>query len=222
MEWTILDQDTCIRIVETEALLELKESIKDRQCKVGIANCDPYFWLTTEERRNLRGPIGLIGGGGPKGDSRPFAIPKKIRVDIRFILSNVQAEKIVLKKLSTTVNYVGESLQTWTVVKLTESVAYNCGVYKREEFDEAFRALNRLKPQLTELKFAKSNYDGYEYWDSDLVETRLFDGMDGCLQTTISYDRIETGKSQVTLSLLEVDILENLDYIKHILVPQPK
>jgi hypothetical protein len=230
MEWTIQDQYTPTRIVETEALLELKQWIKDHhcQCWVDIRHCNPVG--TVEERRTLNRPLGAIGPYGPTGyddgikreDTRVIAESKRVFVNIQFVLSNTQGEKIVLKKLPTTVNHVGDSLKPWHVSKLTEHVPYKRGIYKRPGFDRAFEGLKALKPQLTELDFAKASDDACKEWDSDLVECRLFDGMDGCLQTATACDIIETGKSRVTLSLLAVDIPENLEYIKHILVPQKK
>jgi hypothetical protein len=236
MEWTVQDQYASTKIVETEALLELKQWIKDHhcQCKVYIKHCNPDFWLTPEERKTIIGCVGVCGPCGPRGvigpcgatdsDLRAAVEPKRVLVTIQFVLSNIQAEKIVLKKLSTTVNHIGDSWPTWHASKSTESAPYRCGVYKRPGFDRAFEALKVLKSQLTELNFAKVTDDccGREDWDSDIVERRLFDGMHDCLQTIIAYDTIDTGRSQVQLSLLAVDIAPNLEYLKHILVPAQK
>jgi hypothetical protein len=43
MEWTVQDQYAGTRIVETEALFELKQWIEDHhcQCRVFLHHCDP-------------------------------------------------------------------------------------------------------------------------------------------------------------------------------------
>lgn len=235
IQWIIDDKYSSYRIVETESILQLKEWIQNNNYKykvtVTVTHCDPYFWLTKAERSSLKGPIGLMGPCGLHGDmgvcgpttaeevknsekSRPILDKKYIKINIEFIMSNANAEKIWNTKLLTTNNDIGEAYPTWTVTKLRKSIPYTCGIYKREHFDEAFNALKLLKSNITEENFAKDD-DGC--WDPEMVECRLFDGMEKCLKTETHHESIETGESRVLLSVLEIDLLNNLEYIKRIL-----
>jgi hypothetical protein len=224
MDWIIIDGATLTRIVETEELFQLKQYIQEHgvKCKVILSNCGPYFWLTTSERSSLKGDVGLIGNVNwtPGGESivRSIAEPKRVSVCIEFKVTNTQAEKIATHKLSLTANYNGEYLPVWSINRITERVSYTCGVYKREGFDNAYHALKVLITDLTEEKFAKADYgEGESGWNPMIVQLKTFDSSDRCLTTYVDYEYVETEYSNVRMTLLSIDIPENMDYIKEIL-----
>jgi hypothetical protein len=78
--------------------------------------------------------------------------------------------------------------------------------------------MKKLKPKLTEKEFAMiyENEYGYDRWDEDLVDLRLYDGSTDCLDVFTKYETIGAGKSYVYLTLLAIDIPQNLEYIKTI------
>jgi hypothetical protein len=227
MEWIVNDKSTATRIVESETLLQLKQWLFDIncQCKVTLTHCDPYFFLTKEERRNMTGPIGLIGAVGAPGyrsqeeieeweRTRPIANIERICVTFQFIMSNEKAEEIKSHELLVTPNELGDIIPIWQITNIQEYTFYTCGIYKREGFDDAYNAIKRLKPSLTEEEFA---FNRDSQWDSDLVDIKLYHGSDNCLDTNLICDRIKSAKSNVRLTLRAIDIDKNLEYIKVIL-----
>jgi hypothetical protein len=223
MSWVIKDEYTTTRIVESENVLQLKQFIHENtlNCKVSVQHCDSYFWTSDNEKNTLKGPIELISNI-IHGNLRPIADDKYVSIIIEFTMLDSDAEKIKTHKLSLTPNSIGKCYPTWSVNKVCKVVPYTCGVYKRERFDETFNALKMMKPNLTEKEFAyrRDNfvtYDERDKWDNDFVEYRLFEGYNGCLETFTDKHYIDTGKSRVCLSLLSIDVLNNIDYIKGIL-----
>lgn len=223
MQWVINDEYYAKRIVETVETVEiliLKQCLQENgyKCKVCLTICDPSFWR--EQFVEYVGPVGIVGPRGymnesdriKQQESKQIADPRDIIVTIEFVLSDNNAEKICTHELAVTKNNNGEHFPTWNIIKIRESLPYMCGIYKRKGFDDAFHAVKIMKPHITEELFAR-DYEGN--WDLDLVEQTLFKGMDEC----IVYENIETGKSYVKLSLLSIDILANIDYIKTILSP---
>lgn len=91
-------------------------------------------------------------------------------------------------------------------------MSYKQGVYKRKGFDTAFNQIKTSHPYITEKKFAGGN--GSNDWNGDLVEIRLYDGEDGCIDVIEKYTNIETDKSNLTFTLLSIDIEKNLFFIK--------
>ena len=225
MVWLINDKHSPTRIVESSELLELKDYIQNNGiiCNVTVQHCNPMFFVSSEGATGVSGPTGATGAIGARGiindsDDRDIADDSKLFVDIEFTMSIKNAEAIKNHKLILTPNKVGKYLPTWNISKCNKSIPYLAGIYKKEGFDNAFNALRKLKPNLTEKDFAYTkNYDGYG-WDLDLVEYNLFEGKtDKLLDTIISYETVETGVSIVRLSLLICDIKNNFDYIKSIL-----
>lgn len=238
MEWVIDDKYSSKRIVETPDILTLKQCMYDNgyKCKVNLSICDSSFWSEGIDFGGIIGPAGSVGAIGPAGaigpvgprgfmneddrikweTSRQVADAKEIVVTIKFVLSNANAEKIITHELVTSKNNKGRHYPTWNVTKMGEHVPYLCGLYKRKGFDAIYNAMKVLKPSITEELLARDEEDG---WDFDLVEANLFNGWNGCISTYTANDYIETGKSYVKLSLLSIDILKNIDYIKAILSP---
>ena len=230
MEWLIDDEYSSKRIVETPDILALKQYMQDNgyKCKINLSICDPSFWS-----EGIDHPGGIIGPDGPSGaigpigfrndderikweTSRKIVEPHEIVVTITFTLSNENAEKIKNHELVTSKNNKGRHYPTWNVSKIAEYVPYLCGLYKRKGFDDVYNATKVLKPSITEELLAR---DEKVRWDFDLVDANLFNGWDGCISTYVASDYVETGKSHVKLSLLSIDILKNMDYIKAILSP---
>jgi hypothetical protein len=224
MQWTVQDQYAPTRIVETEALLELKEYLTNSKSKYKVT-LDHGMWGYVDMCNHVKDTT-------KKEDTRPFAEPRNVEVTIVFVLPNTLAEKIATMKLSITKDRVGYSYEPWSVSKLTEDIPYTCGVYKRPGFDAVYQAIHVMKPNLTEIEFAQfqsfitpksddktSLWNSTKSkWDLELVEHRLFDGMTDCLKVYIHDETIELGKSRVTLKLLAIDIAPNLEYLKQILV----
>lgn len=122
------------------------------------------------------------------------------------------------------------------------------GIYKRDGFDEAFKALHKLKPLLTEIEFAKfidpqKIIDPYYYkqycdccncssckyaaistpeleWDDDLVEIREFTGDESCFE---SYEKSHSEQIfknifNTHISITVSELPENIDVIKFLLL----
>lgn len=180
MEWSVSDKNTSTRIVESGDLLALKKWMLDTGCKcqVEVYHCDPMFFIPRDERQFLMGPVGSAGCAGPRSSeevqtwaaSRPIASDDRINVKTTFIMSKEKAKLIKTHKLSVTPNSDGETVQTWVVTDIKKPISYCCGVYKRAGFDNAYNAINQLKPDLIEVQFAqvRNSDDDFE-WDTDLV-----------------------------------------------------
>lgn len=238
MEWFIIDQHTTTRIVETEVISQFKDWLMKNKikCKVGLRHCDPIFWLTSEERSKLTGPIGLVGCAGPTTSiskevwesSRPIAKERDICIDITLEIPDSVAQLLQTKKFKLTPNYVGGYIKLWDVSPIKHMILERYGIYKKNGFDEALNAMKVLKPYLNEEQFAKEEHDGcggygcYSKddwdWDLELVDEKLYDGPEKCIS---SYERnryVETGKSTVNLSLLAIDLENNIDCIQELLL----
>lgn len=226
MNWTKDDLYTNVKIVESAELLELKSHLTENtvKCSVNVGLCDQIFWLTQDQRCQMRGPFGAVGPCGPTGpqsetdwrQSRPLADEKTILVSISFKVPSSIAEKFRTHSLNLTKNLVGETHRTWSISGQAENIPYTTGVYKRPGFDDALKEIQKMKSNCTEKEFA-CNFSKYVKWDKDLVDTRLYDGEKDCLSTFTTYETVMSGKSTVVLSLLAIDVPANLVYIKKIL-----
>ena len=228
MDWVIENRDyETTRIVESSDILELKQIIqsKDVKCKVILHHCDPSFWLT---KREITEKYGCITGGTSnvatgykpisiqeaeeKNKIRPIADGKMVLVTITFTMPSKDFETIQSQKFDLTINYVGKTYNLWHKEKIYIKVPYTCGVYKIEGFDNAFNNVKLLNPHVTEKQFA---YDEEkEVWDSNLTEIKLYNGDDGCINKITKYKNINSEKITVSLTLLSIDIKNNIEHIE--------
>jgi hypothetical protein len=227
MEWKV---DTFSSItIDDSVVSKLKEwaHIHKPECKFRVKMCDPMFWLTKEERERLTGPIGNYGDTGVRGPigyegpcSKPEPLPtvesKKVVVQIEFTIPTIYAEKICVA-LKTTLNSIGMEYPTWAIFKMDEGISFPCGIYKKKGFDEAYQALRMLKPNLSEQQFANAVDDCLVSPDEDLVTMEPFHGMNGCIKVLKNTVLIDTGKSNVCLSLLAIDVDANFEYLTTLL-----
>lgn len=221
MDWIVHDNISKYRIAESDTLLELKECLKNKKCKVALSECE-WFWRIKPDSNGMLGCIGATGCVGVYGitsaqqaeqwNLRPAWDSKDVSVSITFPMSKENAKSILDSKLSLTKNMYDKTLTPWTTQEKTEYLYYTCGVYKKEGFDEAYKTMHKLKPHLTEKDFA---YDYNDEWDADLVDIRLYDTND-CIATTNKYECINTNIMMVTLTLLEIDVQNNMHFIKNI------
>ena len=229
MEWIVNDSHPSFKIVENEELSELKQWMMENNCacKVYLGFCDHYFWLTPAERSSLQGSYGAQGPVGPRGcidssciceDTRLVQTDKKVTVTFSIIVPTKLVDLIKSPTVTLTSNYNGDTLPTWTFTPGGEYIPLTFGAYKRDGFDAAFNAMKVLKKDLDEEDFATIHSEDYgSSWDTDLVDVRPFNGIDGCIKTFVRSESIETGKSRACMSFLACDIGSNIDYIKEIL-----
>ena len=221
MNWTVYDDKYAqLKISETPAILDLKSFISDSKikCQVNINLADAYFWSTDRSGPcGVRGARGHCGSNGPTSsdwvDSRKVAEDKDVSVTITFTTATRLGELYKTHSFILTKNIFGETYKTWEVSEITEYIYYTCGVYKKPGFDAAFNAIKVLKPTCTEKEFA-TGFSEYDDWDLDFVDVRLYDKDTDCITTFIKPEPVKTGKSNITLSLLACDLINNMDYIK--------
>ena len=153
-------------------------------------------------------------------DERPVAEDKKVVVTISFDMATKYAELLRTHKLNLTENYRHQTLPVFDVDKIYKYVRYSCGIYKRPGFDTAFAAMKTLKPDLTPLTFACTTGDigSPMNYDTDLVFVKPFCGHDDCLTVLRTGEEIDMGISSVYLSLLAVDVANNFEYLKGLLL----
>lgn len=238
MSIEISDTASSNKIVLNKSTSDLKEWIQSNNfscdLKMHISPCDPYFWLTSEERSKLRGAIGCTGPIGAYGctgamgqtgsknklyppiDNREHYADKNVIVKISFNMVSNRSKEICETKLYVTHNELGDAIDTWKYYPKCVEKTYPCGIYPKKGFHEAYNAMKVLKPNLTIKEFAYDYNEGC--WDEDLVTIKTYSGLDDCLEIiprAIEY--VDTGESRVTLSLLMCDIEPNMDYIKTVL-----
>lgn len=237
MEWIVCDQYSHLRI-DDAVVANFKETLRNSEidCKVVLQLVKHDFWNDANVcLPGLEGPtaefgcvgsVGYEGPGcdGPSGptthvDDRKIANAEDVTVNIAFTMPNKQAKELERQKLEVSLNKRGESLPTWKVTKRTKQYPYCCGIYKKPGFDEAFKAIKALKSSLTEQTFARDEWNSNSGWDEELVSLELFHGWDNCLSTMTMYETSETGKSDVILSLLAIDVEPNMSYIMTLLSP---
>jgi len=137
--------------------------------------------------------------------------------------TNNATEIVKNSNLNLTANPMGKYHKTWSISKDFKFVPVTYGVYKPEGFAEAYAAMRKLKPNLSELSFATRKVEPEKIktekdkWDTDIVDIRLFDGVNNLVQKYTETEEIETGTCSVTLSLVGPDVSKNIDYIKAIL-----
>jgi hypothetical protein len=247
MEWKVADNCSNDRI-EDNVISGLKDWLQTSgaHCKVSLDLCDPYFWLTVEQRKAMEGSVGNYGCAGPTGATGPcgprgpigltgamgsigpgmqeaerkIADPKRVLVKIEFSVTNEHAEQLKTYQLSLTKNHLGDTYPTWTMYKMQKELPYTCGVYKKPGFNEAFAAIKALKTTLTEESFARqpTRWDSdSEGWDMDLVNLELFHGWTNCMKTFRSWTSVYSGDTLVRMCLLAPDVNTNLEYITTLL-----
>lgn len=210
MSWIVRDGYMSKRIIETESMLKLKEFIKenDIKCDVIVEHCDRNFWFTKEEKSKQSNIVTGYTYLGCDSTMLPPADEKDVCIKIKLTEKENCIEK---KDLDLTINNVGETLNPWSKSKIYQKVSYMLGVYKRKGFDMAFKRIKESNQYITEKKFAST---GFYDWNNDLVEVRLHDGEENCIDVIERHVDIETDKSYSTLTLLSIDIEKNLPFIK--------
>jgi hypothetical protein len=234
MEWIIRNRNyEKTRIVESMDVLELKQLIKSKNigCKVILHHCESDFWLTkreiTEKNTYLSNSISTgycisMGYGistastaEEKNDTRPIADGKMVLVTINFTIPDKEFETIKSHKFDLTTNYLGKTYDLWRTENLYNKVPYVCGAYKIKGFDAAFNDVKLSNPNVTEKQFA---YDEQkEVWNSDLIEIKLYNSDDGCIEKITKYKNIISEEITVSLTLLSIDVKNNIEYIAKIL-----
>lgn len=237
---------------DVSGIIELEKWMAEHNCKaiVSVHKNRNDFWWTKEERQhhNVATGYSFCGAGDPypmtlhsyiTSNSKPTPTShersafnvKNVYVDIKFTMSTKNADQLVNNKLNLTANPMGGYHSSWTIYKDTKRVPVTYGIYKPEGFIEAYLANKKLKPNLSELKFAtksqitplefedmKVSFQGKrEKWDTDVVDIRAFDEPHNLIHKFTEYEDVDSGTSTVTLSLIGPDIIKNLDYIKGIL-----
>lgn len=204
MEWSVIDNHPDITIVD-DIIANFKETMRNSgiKCKITVE-------LATypEPKYNI---LSLMTSSQTTRFNREPAKLQDILVNIEFNMPSAIAEKLAITKLSLTTD-----LTPWATTPIHKEFPYCCGVYKRPGFDDAYKAMNKLKPKLTEQGFARNEH---EQWDEELVSLELFHGWDNCIATKTAYERINTGESKVILSLSGVDLDANMTYITTLLSP---
>lgn len=225
MLWKVEDNPCAtLKIVIDGDLVFLRKVLIEQkiECQCDIKLCDPYFWLTQDQRNKLTGAIGY---GGPFCHDKKIASDSDVVINIKFETSDDLVDKIVQIPFELTRNKVDKPLKLWDICGNTRSVRNKYGVYKRQGFDEAFFAMKKLKPNLTENQFATEKYDEFindDYnnicYDTDLVDIRLYDNDTNIVETIFKTDYIVTGTSTVNLSILKTDLQTNLHRILTLLM----
>ena len=73
-----------------------------------------------------------------------------------------------------------------------------------------------LNPHVTEKQFA---YDEEkEVWISDLTEIKLYNGDERCIDKITKYKNVNSERLTVSLTLLSIDIKNNIEHIEEILL----
>jgi hypothetical protein len=231
MDWVIRNRDyETTRIVESVDVLELKQIIQSKgvECKVLLHHCDSDFWLTKREANQrsscsvfgtnnlVTGKSNLVLSQNPeeRNDMRPIADDKMVLITITFSVGSEGFENVKSHKFDLTTNYLGNTYNLWCTSKIYVKVPYICGVYKVEGFDEAFNDVKQLNQNMTEKQFAYD--DEEEMWNSDLTEIKLYNGGSRCIDKITKYKNIDSGKLNVSLTLLSIDVKNNLEYIEKI------
>lgn len=212
MSWVVHNGYMSKRIVETDDMSKLKQFIKEHaiKCDVTVEHCYYNFWLTQKERAEKSN---IATGYTLCGSDTEMAIADNKEVCIKIKVVEKEKLSCTRNSLDLTTNHVGETLVPWTRSVINENVLhYKQGVYKRKGFDAAFKQMKVLHPYITEKQFGAGI--GSNAWNNDLVEIRLYEGEDDCLEIINKYTNIATDKSNVTLTLLSMDIEKNLFFIK--------
>ena len=221
MNWTVYDDKyASLKISETPAILDLKSFISDSKinCQVNINLADAYFWSTDRSGPSgARGPCGPLGpndcGSSDWIDTRRIAEDKDVLIAITFTTATSLVELYKSHSLILTKNTFGETYKTWSDSEISEYVYCTYGVYKKSGFDAALNAIKVLKSSCTEIELA-AGFSEYDDWDLDFVDVRLYDKDTDCIKTFTRCESVKTGKSNITLSLLACDLINNMDYIK--------
>jgi hypothetical protein len=227
MEWIISDKYSETRIIESENVVELKKFIQlnNINCKV-ILYINDDFWsppqltpcCTSGSNNIALGHNVFYSRVLPEYATRPIADDKNVMISIKFNSTIENYEQMKLCKLNLTKNYKGEDQSIWSFTKIYKNINYRLGVYKKDGFDYAFNQVKMLNPEfneITEKQFAHDN--DKQSWDTNLVYTKLYTG-DDCIDTVTKTNKLLTNNIEVNITLLTMDIKNNLQQIKKLLL----
>ena len=150
-----------------------------------------------------------------RNKTRPIADNRMVLITITFTMPSKDFETIQSQKFDLTTNYVGKTYNLWQKEKIYIKVPYTCGVYKIKGFDNAFNNVKLSNTHVSERQFAYD--DEKEVWNSDLTEIKLYNGDDGCIDKITKYKNINSERITVSLTLLSIDIKNNIEHIEKIL-----
>lgn len=168
-------------------------------------------------------------------DKRLLVDPKQLSTRLTVTMSNDSYQKLAeeLKAKTALIKLTpGPRQNTYDVEKVlfdvkTETI--KCGVYKRANFDEAFAAYQKLhflidghhNESITELSFASmTKLDDYESdFNLKVVDIKPVSDMPGCkpLATSNDYKDVLSGVCNVTITIHNVDLMNNMETLKDIL-----
>ena len=201
------------------------ENCPDVNFKVSLG--DAGFWM--EPHRLLQGAVGWmrpVSCGGPSWEERYASLPAFDDRDLRLSLSVPGKHDL---ELILTNNCRGQPAGSYHTIENMTNVEWMVkkGLYKRPGFDEAFQAMKKMKPSLTEKLFSGIIINDYDAdcvidYDGELVEERSYDSDEGCVHTMMDkgYDRISLGTYTTEIQLAVSELPRNLDKIKAILTKE--
>lgn len=168
-------------------------------------------------------------------NERPLVEPKKLSTRLTVTMSNELYQKLEEELKAKTALFKltpGPRGNIYDVEKVlfdTKAELIEYGIYKRSNFDEAFAAYKKLhflidgqyNESITELSFASmTKLDDYESdFNLKIVDIKPVSEMPGCepLATSNDYKDVLSGVCNVTITIHNVDLMNNMETLKDIL-----
>lgn len=112
--------------------------------------------------------------------------------------------------------------RVWYQNKIYDSraITKKYGLYKTKIFDRIYTIMKEVRPDLTEIQLAKYYSNDYDNdFNPDFVLQREYDNESNCLKSwDYTYTEcIDVGESNVTLSIITIDIERNTDMLMDII-----
>lgn len=230
------------RLIETNEYLQLKERIQqlsnvdELTLHIGLVLADYWFTERPPGAVGFFGCTGLVLGSKPTPplEEIPIMPEKNYANVITFVLSSDKynrIEKDLKAKLEsferTPRSYDSFKYENFETTSLVTHSTTRFGIYKKEGFDEAYKAMKVLKDYSSEREFynvpACSGIDCHhgqfgDNIDEDLVECR--EAPEGETSALEYYEKSVPNKStqiQIKIIVYQVDLAANMDKLFDVL-----
>jgi hypothetical protein len=145
--------------------------------------------MSKEEKARIGGLCGWAGCNGiPPSESDPPKEPyedKYISITFKFKVPDEKEISFDGFKSTPSPNCKSESesigIVTRKQIKVNKPVKY--GVYKKSGFDNLYKAMKQMKPDMTERYMATNGRMCHNSWDEDYVDLLPFTTDEGCIYT---------------------------------------
>ena len=200
-----------------EEASQFENKVSNDKISYSIGLVDITYFRTATELSEL-GPIGWYQHYNIDRKQDPY--PKKYLVlSMSFVVPDdwVPANKELVDSLVITPGGDNKRMNLLHYKHMYDTKQVKMARYKTTLFDKVYPAFREVNPKMTEEEMCRYGRDGEDGYNSDFAEEQEYTGEERCLAVYHGHTRVLSGKLQVTLKILVIDLEPNTPTLLKIL-----